>query len=130
MITAIYASVLALLMCGLAYNVIKARRKNKIRYADGNVEELQIARTAHSNSVDYIPITLILIFILEYNGANIWLIHLAGLSLIIGRIIHCKGILSESLKGRVLGMKITFFTIFALAFLNLLYAPYEKLLLF
>ncbi|MFT5396980.1 MAG: putative membrane protein YecN with MAPEG domain [Gammaproteobacteria bacterium] len=130
MITAIYASILALLMCGLAFNVIKARRKNKIRYADGNVEELQIARTAHSNAVDYIPITLILLFILEYNGANIWFIHLAGILLIVGRAIHCKGILSENLRGRILGMKITFFTITSLAFLNLIYAPYEKFLLF
>jgi uncharacterized protein len=40
MITAIYTSVLALLMCGLAFNVIKARRKNKIRYADGNENNL------------------------------------------------------------------------------------------
>jgi uncharacterized membrane protein YecN with MAPEG domain len=130
MITAIYASLLALLMCKLAFNVIKARRKNKIKYADGDVVELQIARTAHSNAVDYIPISLILLFILEYNGCNIWLIHLAGIALVVGRIIHCKGILSENLRGRILGMQITFFTIFGLAGLNLIYAPYEKLLLF
>lgn len=130
MVTAIYASVLAMLMCGLAYNVIKKRRKNKIRYADGNIEELQIARTAHSNAVDYIPITLILLFMLEFNGANLWFIHLTGISLIIGRIIHCKGILTENLRGRVLGMKITFFTITALALLNFIYAPYDKFLLF
>jgi uncharacterized protein len=79
MITALYASILSLLMCKLAFTVIKARRKNKIKYADGDVEELKIARTAHSNAVEYIPITLI---------------------------------------------------IFTLAISNLVYAPYEKLLLF
>lgn len=130
MITALYAALLSLLMCTLAFNVIKARRKNRIIYGDGGVTELQIARTAHSNAVDYIPISLILLFILEYNGCNIWLIHLAGIALIIGRLIHCKGILSEKLKGRILGMQITFFTIYTLAALNLIYAPYEKLLLF
>jgi len=130
MITALYASILSLLMCKLAFTVIKARRKNKIKYADGDVEELKIARTAHSNAVDYIPITLILLFLVEFNGANIWLVHLAGISFVIGRAIHCKAILSENLRGRVLGMKITFLTIFALAVLNLIYAPYEKLLMF
>lgn len=130
MITAIYASLLSLLMCKLAFNVIKARRKNKIKYADGDVVELQIARTAHSNAVDYIPISLILLFILEYNGGNIWLVHVAGVALVIGRLIHGRGILTERLKGRILGMQITFVTIFALAGLNLIYAPYEKLVLF
>ncbi len=129
MITALYAALLSLLMCKLAFNVIKARRVNKIKYGDGNVSELQIARTAHSNAVDYIPISLILLFILEYNDCNLWFIHLAGISLITGRLIHCKGILTENLKGRILGMQITFFTIYALAALNLIYAPYEKFVL-
>jgi uncharacterized membrane protein YecN with MAPEG domain len=130
MITAFYAALLSLLMCKLAFNVIKARRKNKIIYGDGDVKELQITRTAHSNAVDYIPVSLILLFILEYNGCNIWLIHVAGVALIIGRLIHCEGILSERLKGRILGMQITFFTIYTLATLNLIYAPYEKFILF
>lgn len=130
MITAIYAAILALLLCKLAFNVIKMRRKNKVRYADGGVEELQIARTAHSNAVDYIPISLILLFILEYNDAHMLLVHLAGLSLVIGRVIHCRAILSENQKGRVLGMQITLLTILALVALNFVYAPYEKILSF
>ncbi len=129
MITAIYASILAVLMCSLALNVIKARRKNKIKYADGGVEELQVARTAHSNAVDYIPITLILLFLLEYNEGNIWLVHVAGIALVAGRLIHCRGILSDNMKGRVLGMQITLFTIISLAILNVIYAPYDKFLL-
>lgn len=128
MITAIYASILAVLMCSLALNVIKARRKNKVKYADGGVEELQIARTAHSNAVDYIPIALILIFLLEYNEANIWLVHAIGISLVVGRVIHCRGVLTDKMKGRVLGMQITLFTIISLAILNVIYAPYSKFL--
>lgn len=127
MITALYASILALLMCWLAFQVIKGRRKNKVRYGDGGVEALQIARTAHSNSVDYIPITLILMALLEYNGANVWLIHLTGIIFTTGRIIHCRGILQEQFKGRVLGMQITIYTIFALAGLNILFLPFSKL---
>ena len=130
MITGIYASLLALLICRLAFNVINARRKNKIKYADGGIEELQIARTAHSNAVEYIPISLILLFIAEYNGANFWLVNLGGLALVIGRFIHCQSIIKESLQGRVLGMQITFGTIFGLVILNFIYAPYENFLNF
>ena len=128
MITPIYAIILSLLMCKLALNVIKARRKHKVRYADGGVLELQIARTAHSNAVDYIPISLILLFLLEYNGGNLWLVNIAGISLVVGRVIHSRGILAENMKGRVRGMQITIYTILFLAALNLIYLPYGKFL--
>ena len=128
MITVVYAVILSLLMCRLALNVIKARRKHKVRYADGGVLELQIARTAHSNAVDYIPISLILLFFLEYNGGNLWLVNIAGISLVAGRLIHSRSILAENLKGRVRGMQITIYTILFMAVLNLIYLPYGKFL--
>ncbi|WP_063344230.1 MAPEG family protein [Vibrio jasicida] len=127
MITALYASVLTLLLIWLAFQVIKQRRSNKIAYADGGVEALQIARSAQSNASEYIPITLILMALLEYNGAPVWWIHLAGITFIIGRVIHAKGILGEELKGRVTGMKLTFLTMIGLVALNLIYLPYDHL---
>lgn len=128
MTTAIYASILSILMCWLSMNVIKLRHKNRIKYADGGVGELQIARSAQSNAVDYIPITLILLFSLEYNGGNIWLIHIVGIIFVIARIMHCRSILADKLRGRILGMKMTFGVIVTLAILNLIYLPYSKLL--
>ncbi|MGR5209434.1 MAPEG family protein [Vibrio rotiferianus] len=127
MITALYASALALLLIWLAFQVIKQRRSNKIAYADGGVESLQIARSAQSNASEYIPITLILMALLEYNGASVLWIHLAGIAFVIGRVIHARGILAEDLKGRVTGMKLTFFTMIGLVALNLIYLPYENL---
>jgi len=128
MITPVYASILAILMCWLALQVIKERRKNRVKYADGGIEALQRVRTAHSNAVDYIPITLILLVLLELNGGNIWALHAAGIALISGRIIHAHGILNDKMCGRVLGMQITFGTIVVLALLNLVWLPYARLL--
>ncbi|MET2900004.1 MAPEG family protein [Vibrio rotiferianus] len=127
MITALYASALALLLIWLAFQVIKQRRSNKIAYADGGVESLQIARSAQSNASEYIPITLILMALLEYNGASVLWIHLVGIAFVIGRVIHARGILAEDLKGRVTGMKLTFFTMIGLVALNLIYLPYGNL---
>ncbi|EPF7751219.1 MAPEG family protein [Vibrio parahaemolyticus] len=127
MITALYASILALLLVWLAFQVIKQRRLNKVAYADGGVETLQIARSAQSNASEYIPITLILMALLEFNGtAPIW-IHLTGIIFVIGRIIHARGILQESFKGRVKGMQLTFLVIVSLVVLNMFYFPYGKL---
>lgn len=126
MITAFYTSILAGLICWLTINVIKARRKNKVKYGDGGVDDLLIARSAHSNATETIPIALILLFFLEYNGSYIWLVHIFGLALISGRLIHCRAILSDTISGRVLGMKITFFSIIGLIIANLIFIPYDK----
>ncbi len=127
MITALYACILAGLHVWLAIQVIKQRRINKVAYADGGVEALKIVRSAQSNASEYIPITLILMALLEYNAAKpIW-IHLTGIIFVIGRIIHARGILKESFKGRVKGMQLTFLVIAALVVLNMIYLPYEKL---
>ncbi|WP_045376999.1 MAPEG family protein [Vibrio campbellii] len=127
MITALYASILALLLIWLAFQVIKQRRSNKIAYADGGVAALQIVRSAQSNASEYIPITLILMALVEYNGASVIWIHLTGVLFVVARIIHARGILGEDLKGRVTGMKLTFFTMIGLVVLNLIYLPYGNL---
>lgn len=127
MVTALYAAILAGIMIWLSVEVIKQRRKAQVKYADGGIDALQVARSAHGNSVDYIPITLILMALLEYNGANVWLIHLTGLAFVIGRIMHAKSILADKLKGRITGMKLTFTVIAALIVLNLIHLPFERM---
>ncbi|GLT16851.1 membrane protein [Vibrio zhanjiangensis] len=126
MISAFYASILAGLMIWLAFQVIKQRRSAKVAYADGGVSALQVARSAHSNAVDYVPITLILLMLVEYNGASPWMIHAVAMLFVMGRLIHAKAILAESLKGRVKGMKLTFLSMVLLMALNMFYLPYDK----
>ncbi|MFH4462294.1 MULTISPECIES: MAPEG family protein [Vibrio] len=127
MITALYASILAILIIWLAVQVIKQRRLNQVAYADGGVEALQIARSAQSNATEYIPITLILMALLEFNSTYPTWIHLTGIIFVIGRIIHARGILKEDLKRRVRGMQVTFLVILSLVVLNMIYLPYDKL---
>lgn len=126
----LYASLSALLICWLALNVVKSRKKNSIGYGDGGVDELIVARSAHSNAIETILIALILLYGLEINGGELWMIHLFGASLLIGRVLHAKGMLSKRLSFRKLGMKITAFTIVALAILNVAYMPYAELMAF
>lgn len=121
MITALYANILAILIIWLAVQVIKQRRLNQIAYADGEVEALQIARSAQSNATEYIPITLILMALLEFNSAYPTWIHLTGIIFVIGRVIHAKGILKKDLKKRIRGMQVTFLVILSLVVLNMIY---------
>lgn len=127
MVSSIYAGILALLIVWLSLNVIKLRRANKVKLGDGGVPELQNAIRAQGNAAEYIPISLILLVLLELSSASHWLVHLAGVALIIGRILHAKGLLSENLRYRVLGMQFTIFTIVGLATVNIFYNAYKLL---
>lgn len=129
MITSIYASLAVLLIVRLSISVIKLRRKYRISLGDGGNEELQVAIRAHANALEYIPITLLLLLMLELNGAPKILIHLLGLVLITGRIIHAIGLSGGDLQKRVLGMQITVFLLIGLAILNIVFllltAPFK-----
>ncbi|MFA9382313.1 MAG: MAPEG family protein [Vibrio cyclitrophicus] len=127
MVTALYAALLTVVMIWLAIEVIKQRRANLVAYADGGVESLQIARSAQSNAMDYIPITIILMGFLEMNGANVWFIHVLGVVFLLGRVIHAKGILAENFKGRKVGMVLTLICMISLIVLNLAYLPFDKM---
>jgi len=120
MITSIYASLAALLMVFLALKVIKGRNHHKISLGDGDNKEMRQLRAAHSNATEYIPIGLVLLFLFEYNNGLIWLVHLGGIALLAGRLLHANGMLSANMQHRILGMKVTFSTLIALAIINLL----------
>ena len=130
MISVIYAVISALLIIYLSLNVIKSRRKHQISVGDGGNEALQTAQGAQFNAIEYLPISLILLFYLEYNGAGTWIIHLAGIALITGRIVHAHGLLNRRMRRRVLGMQITIYVLIGLCLLNLVYLPLDKLVPF
>lgn len=121
MITALYASLCGLLLVKLSLNVIKLRRQHRVMLGDGGQPDLQAAIRTQGNASEYIPITLILMLLLESAGAFWWLIHLAGIALLSGRLIHVSALKHASAKRRVLGMKITFYLIMALSALNIFY---------
>ena len=128
MITALYASLLMLLIIWLTFEVIKQRRNGQVAYADGGVKALQIARSAHGNAIETIPISLILMLLLEFNEGSIYLIHIAGLMLVVGRILHGTGILKENMTKRKFGMIMTLLSQVTLVICNFIYIPYGQLI--
>ncbi|WP_438970309.1 MAPEG family protein [Methylophaga sp.] len=121
MITALYASLSALLLVKLSLRVISLRRKHRISLGDGGNADLQAAIRTQGNATEYIPIILILMMLLEWATAAWWIIHLAGIAMLVGRLFHASAIRTNNFKHRALGMKITFFLIFTLAALNIFY---------
>ena len=126
MITAVYAALYALIIVWLSLRVIKHRYTYRVSVGDGGVEDLKIAMGAQSNAVEYLPIALLLMFVLEVNGAGAWLINVFGVTLLIGRVFHIKGMIAKRLKFRVVGMHITIYALVALSVVNMIYLPFDK----
>jgi len=62
-----------------------------------------------------------LLFMLEFNGAPKLLVHLLGITLLIGRMLHAMGLPANDLRKRVLGMQITIYLLIGLAIANILF---------
>ena len=120
--TSIYAGFCGLMLCWLALQTIKVRRANKVKLGDGGVAELQAAIRAHGNFAEYMPIFLILLFLLEYNGAHPVIIHIIGIAFMAGRYTHAKGILNDNLRQRITGMGFTLNILIGLSLANIVMA--------
>lgn len=109
-ITAFYAALLALLFVFLSVRVIGWRREVRVELGHGDDNQLLRRMRVHANFAEYVPFTLLLMAMAESMTAPRPLIHLAGLILIAGRLIHAYG-LSQTphiLRYRVWGMILTF----------------------
>jgi uncharacterized membrane protein YecN with MAPEG domain len=128
-ITSIIASVLTLIFIKLSFAVIKLRRSNKVGLGSGGHDNLERAIRAQGNFAEYVPFGIALLACLELNAAPWWLVAAPGLSLIAGRLIHAVGINTPppDFSKRVLGMKLTFGTLFTLVVLNVCWTTYKLL---
>ena len=109
-ITAFYAALLALFFVFLSFRVIGWRRLKSVELGHGEDSELLRRMRVHANFAEYVPFTLLLMAIAESMTAPRPLIHVVGLILIAGRLMHAYG-LSQTphiLRFRVGGIILTF----------------------
>ncbi len=91
-ITLLYAGILGIISIALAFAVGSQRGKTKISVGTGQSDVLFIATRRHGNFVEYVPLALILMALLELNGLNPIAIHSFGALLVISRICHPLGL--------------------------------------
>lgn len=129
LVTSIIASILSIVFVRLSLAVIGLRRKNKVGLGSGGHDDLERAIRAQGNFAEYVPFGILLLACLELNGAPWWLVAIPGITLIVGRLIHAKGINTPppDFSQRVLGMKLTFGTLITLAVLNLGWSLFKLL---
>ena len=121
-VTALFSSVLFFLYFRLAKNVIAIRHKSKISLGFGKSKELEQAISAHSNFNQYVPLALLMMACMELNKIHFSLIIVIGACFTFGRMVHAKSFLKKTMdiKQRVMGMKFTFYSMIAMAVLNII----------
>lgn len=109
-ITAFYAALLAVLFIYLSVRVISWRRDRRVEFGHGEDLELLRRTRVHANFAEYAPFALLLMALAESMAPPDQVIHLAGMLLIAGRLLHAYGT-SQSppiMRYRVYGMYLTF----------------------
>lgn len=117
-VTAAVAAAMALLMLLLAIDTV--RHRVRLRAAHGLADDARLtsASRAHGNLAEHAPIVIILIGLLELDGAHHWgLVTLAGL-FILARVLHIHGLYNPREGGpplaRSLGVILTWLVMLAL----------------
>ena len=127
MITALYASLLALWFAFLSMRVIALRGNPMFAFlilgaSPDNM--LERAVRAHGNLAEYTPIMLILLYLLETLPATSvagTALHILGGAFLLGRLMHgiCFGFMTSSMPLRIGGTALTIFPLMGAAILLL-----------
>lgn len=128
MVSALYAVIGTLFILKFSFDVIRLRRQYRVSTGDGGFSELRLAIRVQGNSIEYIPISLILLLLAEMNGAEIWILHALAVLFFIGRALHARGLRHSILFWRRNGMMMTLAAIIAMLVVNLVYLPWELVL--
>jgi uncharacterized membrane protein YecN with MAPEG domain len=108
-VTALYAALLTVLFVVLSVRVIATRRGSGAALGDGGNRELLRRIRVQGNFAEYVPLALLLLGLGEGLHAPVWLLHLLGLTLLIGRALHAYGVsrTNEQFAFRVTGVAFT-----------------------
>jgi uncharacterized protein len=114
-IVPLYAALLAILFVTLSIRTLRLRRSLGIGLGDAGNERMLRAMRVHSNFAEYVPLSLILLYLVEGQGAHPIFLHGLGLCLLIGRLSHAFGVSQkkENYRFRVTGMALTFTALLA-----------------
>ncbi|MGJ8586152.1 MAG: MAPEG family protein [Marinosulfonomonas sp.] len=123
-ITPIYAGLIALLFLAISYRVVLGRRNLRISIGDGDDKDMEKRMRVQANCAEYAPLGIILLAMAEIQGMPGWLVHVSGIALLLGRVLHAIGLGSTPQIPflRVWGMYLTVGMIFITAIANVTHA--------
>ena len=105
-----YAALMAIMFVVLSIRTIRQRRQLKINLGDAGNKDMQRAMRVHANFAEYVPLSLLMIYLVEQSGVYAWFAHALCFGLLVGRVSHAYGVSQqrENFAFRVTGMYLTF----------------------
>lgn len=122
MIIPIYAGILGLLFAKMSLDTIGARRKHQVSLGVGPNREIENFVSAHANFAAYVPVLLILAYLLEISGhIPAVFVHLLCMLFTLGRVLHYAAFCGTHMnfKLRVMGMQLTLWPLIVSSIANI-----------
>ncbi len=122
-VTPLYAALLGLMFIGLSLRTISLRRRFRVAIGDGRNPLLQRAMRVNANFAEYVPLALLLNYFVELQDGPRLHVHLLGITLVCGRLLHAWGVsqASENFHYRTAGIMLTFCVMLTACLLLLIY---------
>ena len=116
-ISLLIASLHVLLYLVLTVRVVMHRNVHKIGIGTGGDEVLSRKVRVHANFIEYVPLGLLLLALLELAAVNTALLWTFGIALLLARVLHAIGLGGSAgySFGRGTGALLTFATLAAMA---------------
>ena len=106
-VTALYAGILTIFALVLSFKAGSFRGSTGISVMFGDPINMELAQRVrvHQNFLEYVPMAVILMGIIELNGGNATFLHVMGVVLIITRVAHAIGLRHDNMghPGRAIG---------------------------
>jgi uncharacterized membrane protein YecN with MAPEG domain len=109
-ITGTYAAILAFYYIAWSFHVSFTRARTGVRTGDGGNPTMLTAMRRHGNMAEYMPFALLMMALGEASGLSAFWLHVSGVLLVAGRLIHPFGITDEGgpVSARVVGQLSTY----------------------
>ena len=106
---ALWAGLHIVLLLVLSVMVVRLRQKHKIALGDEGIPELARAIRAFGNAAEYVPAGIGAIAVLAVAGASALTIHIIGVILFAGRLLHAIALSNSggTSLGRAIGIILT-----------------------
>lgn len=88
----LYVALLTLLLIVLSARIIRLRWRDRIGLGTGESQDLKVAVRIHGNFIEYVPLALLLLVLVDITNGDVWLVHLLGAVLFIARVCHALGL--------------------------------------
>lgn len=94
--TCLVAGIFALLIVPLSVQVSLRRAKTNAVFGDAGDEALRRRIRAHGNFIEYAPLAVVVLGLIEYLGGASWLVWSLAAGFVFSRVMHAIGMLFTS----------------------------------